>query len=128
MKHEGPYREPAEIKENINWLREEINKENKIGIQIPEDIKEDDPIEGLIALIEYGFKKQADKAEYKDIILYSEDLGILHFVGTSKHPTNEYRDLLYWQNGDGTIELTASLDDVRERVTLFAISKNIPKK
>lgn len=118
MERKGPYREQGTVKKTIEDLRKEVARENKIGFQLPENIKEGNTLEIFNDLEQYGFKKGENEKKYEDIILYSFDLGILRF----KNPIfSKYQNYLHWQNDDQTKSVIISIDERKKEATVISI-------
>ncbi|MBI2037543.1 MAG: hypothetical protein HYT15_01230 [Candidatus Magasanikbacteria bacterium] len=67
------------IKKSLEEMQREIAKEDKIGLQIPKDLRPGDEFTVLNDFLDAMKIKKAEQFKPEDIIFYSKELGILKF-------------------------------------------------
>ena len=130
MEH-GPYRKGADTRKSIEELRELIATEDKIGVQLPEDVKDEYIIQELGAM-----KKMKTLNQFKDVVLYSSKLGVLRFSHYTEHFKKNISDILrgempvflYWLDERKNTELTVQYNPSKKEFSVFSILKPPPKK
>ena len=85
------FRYPEQQRRTDSEIRELIQKEDSITVRLPREIKPGHVLEELGTL-----KDLNSSIKYRDIVLYSEDLGALHLA--------RQRDQLYWDQSIAAVK------------------------